>query len=199
VICTSSASAPRGWRNRIPRQWLFTDERLGGQQPQDPLWRALAALPAGGGIVFRHYRWPLPARRVLFQHIAAIARRRHLCLVASRLNMRADGQHWPTGHWPAAASPPPFRRRQLVTAAAHGEADIHRAFARGADLVFLSPVFATRSHPGEAVLGPLRFGLMARHAAGPVLALGGMDAQRARRLAALGAQGYGGIDCWCAG
>jgi thiamine-phosphate pyrophosphorylase len=83
-----------------------------------------------------------------------------------------------------------------VTASAHNRRDVMQGFARGADLLFLSPVFATRSHPGARVLGPLRFGLMARGAPGPVLALGGMDAARWRRLRPLGAEGFGGIDFW---
>ena len=53
---------------------------------------------------------------------------------------------------------------------------------RRADAVLLSPVFATRSHPGAPSLGPLRFLLMAQKAALPVIALGGMTAQRAARL-----------------
>ena len=72
------------------------------------------------------------------------------------------------------------------------------AFREGADIVFLSPVFPTQSHPGAPALGPVRFGLMARGAAGPVLALGGMTPQRARRLQPLGAAGFGAIDFWTA-
>jgi thiamine-phosphate pyrophosphorylase len=53
-----------------------------------------------------------------------------------------------------------------------------------ADAVVLSPVFATRSHPGATPLGPLRFRLLARRAGLPVIALGGMDARRARRIGA---------------
>ena len=53
-----------------------------------------------------------------------------------------------------------------------------------ADALVLSPVFATRSHPGAPPLGPLRFRLLARQARVPVIALGGMTA---RRAAALGA------------
>ena len=29
----------------MPAQWLFTDERLGGGSPADPLWRAIGNLP----------------------------------------------------------------------------------------------------------------------------------------------------------
>ena len=51
-----------------------------------------------------------------------------------------------------------------------------------ADAVLLSPVFATRSHPGGRALGPLRFLMLARQSPLPVIALGGMTRQRAARL-----------------
>jgi thiamine-phosphate pyrophosphorylase len=52
-----------------------------------------------------------------------------------------------------------------------------------ADAVLLSPAFATRSHPDARALGPVRFRLLAQHARMPVIALGGMTARTARRLA----------------
>lgn len=175
----------------IPGQWLFTDERLGGDRPDDPLWRALARLPRGAGIVFRHYGWA-PARRVALLHrIEQLARRRGLIVVSSRIRPASGGVHRPGGSRALA-------RRGLVTASAHDARALRAAFAAGADLVFLSPVFATRSHPGAPALGPVRFGLIVRGAPGPVIALGGMTAVRARRLAALGAAGHAAIDGWIA-
>lgn len=193
-MCTRSGRNQTGWRQRIPAAWLFTDERLGGQSPDDPLWAAIAALPVGGGIIFRHYSWAPGPRLHLLEAIRQQARRRRLCLVVSRMVMapaQIDGIHLPEG-----TRPPLNAAHRLITASAHSQPALRRAFALGADLVFLSPVFPTRSHPGETVLGPLRFGLFARGAPGPVLALGGMDAVRARILGRLGASGFGGIDCW---
>jgi thiamine-phosphate pyrophosphorylase len=63
----------------------------------------------------------------------------------------------------------------------------------GADLLFVSPVFATRSHPGVGGLGRVRFGLMIRGAKRPVIALGGMDAKRARELQNFGIYGWAAI------
>jgi thiamine-phosphate pyrophosphorylase len=61
----------------------------------------------------------------------------------------------------------------------------------GADAALLSPVFPTRSHPGGAVLGPVRFRLLARQARLPVIALGGMTGAKAR---ALGWRSWAAID-----
>jgi len=176
-------------RQDIPRHWLMTDERMG-----DDLWRALAALPAGAGVVFRHYRTDAAARRRLYERVRAIARRRRLVLVLADSGARAVGWRAAGRHGPGPMQGLP--RHMLRTAAAHDRAELVRAVRNGAELVFLSPVFATRSHPGAPPLGPLRFGLLARHAAVPVVALGGIDEQRQSRLRRLGSNGFAAIDGW---
>lgn len=125
----------------------------------------------------------------LLAKLEAMARRRGLIVVASQLLRPRGGIHRP-------GASTARQTGGLVTASAHRQREVVQAFARGADLVFLSPVFATRSHPGAHVLGPVRFGLIAQAAPGPVLALGGMGRRNARRLKALGAAGYGAIDDW---
>lgn len=66
----------------------------------------------------------------------------------------------------------------------------------GAKLLFASPIYATRSHPGTRALGRVRFGLMSRGLPIPVIALGGMDERRWRALRPLGVYGWAGIDAW---
>ena len=58
-------------RQPVPRLWLMTDERLG-----DGLHDAVARLPAGAGIVFRHYSLPEEGRRALFEQVQQAARRK---------------------------------------------------------------------------------------------------------------------------
>ena len=176
----------------LPSRWLFTDERLGGAHPADPLWRAIAALPRGAGIIFRHHSLAPAPRRALALAVVAQARRRHLLVVLAEgpAGVRADGRHHSR------------RTRQrkakagLLTASAHSRREMVAAFRLGADLVFLSPVFATASHPGGQTLGPLRFGLLARGAAKPIVALGGMSEKLGKRLRPLGASGFAAIDYW---
>jgi thiamine-phosphate pyrophosphorylase len=69
-----------------------------------------------------------------------------------------------------------------MTSSAHGLADLRRARRAGAALAFLSPVFATASHPAAAALGAVRWARLARVAGLPVAALGGIDGARIRRL-----------------
>lgn len=162
----------------------MTDERLG-----DDLWTAIHRLPRGGGIVFRHYRTPLAERRRLFAAIQAIAQARGLVLVRAgpdRLAAREDGVH------NARRRPP----RGLLTRAAHSRGQARAAAHAGADLVFVSPVFSTRSHPGAPPLGPTRARLIARAFDGPAIALGGVTRAQGKRLMRTGFHGWAAIDAW---
>ena len=58
-------------RQALPTRWLMTDERLG-----DAIWPALARLPRGAGVVFRHYATPAAERRALFAAVARATKRK---------------------------------------------------------------------------------------------------------------------------
>jgi thiamine-phosphate pyrophosphorylase len=60
--------------------------------------------------------------------------------------------------------------------------ELAQARAMRADAVMLSPAFPTRSHPGAASLGPVRWRLLAMRAGVPAIALGGLTRATARRL-----------------
>ena len=164
-------------RQPLPRLWLMTDERLG-----DGLQTAVARLPEDAGIVFRHYSLADTERRALFDAVKRAAPGPVLLAgtPAAALAWGADGSH---GRYPGA-----------TTAPAHNLAEIRAAEEAGAALIFLSPVFPTRSHPGAAALGPEGFAALAAETLLPVVALGGMNAARAATLS--GAYGWAGIDAW---
>ena len=186
------SSKGRGRPRVFPTQWLLTDERLGGERPDDPLWQAVRNLPRGGGVIFRHYGWQPQQRAALLARLEAICLRRGLLMLVSGASRSRGGVHRP-GQSRARTA------QGLTTASAHNRREMLEAFARGADLVFLSPLFPTRSHPGKPALGAARFGLIAQAAPGPVLALGGVSQRDLPRLKALGAAGFGAIDGWVPG
>jgi thiamine-phosphate pyrophosphorylase len=164
-------------RQPLPRLWLMTDERQ-----SETLFTAMARLPQGAGIVFRHYSLAPAERGALWQRVRSAARARELTLVVAGPTLPdADGSHNRPG-------------RGLRTASAHNLREIRAAERAGAHLIFLSPVYPTRSHPGAEALGPRRFALLAHQARLPVIALGGMDADKFRTLG--GAYGWAGIDAW---
>ena len=148
----------------LPALWLVSDARNDAG-----LEAALRRLPRGSGFIFRHYHLSEPERRVRFTTLARLARARgHLvALSGSRVLARRWGADLAYG-----------ADGDLVPV--HSLREIGRA-TRAAALL-LSPVFATRSHPGAEPLGALRFRLLAARAQVPVIALGGLNARAARRL-----------------
>jgi thiamine-phosphate pyrophosphorylase len=160
----------------LPELWLLSDERNDAT-----LEAALRRLPRGSGFIYRHYHLPDDERIARWWELRRVARsRRHVVILAdSAMTARewgADGLYGaPRALYPT--------RDLLTLATAHDLAEIGLANRARADAVLLSPVFPTRSHPDARTLGPVRFRLLAAHAAMPVIALGGMTARTARRLA----------------
>lgn len=166
---------PEPGRSSLPRLWLLSDERNDAV-----LDEALARLPRRSGFIYRHYHLPPHQRRGRFAQLGRIARGRdHTIILAdSALTAREWGADGIYGA-PRALYP---RRDLLTLATAHDLAEIGFANRLGADAVLLSPAFATRSHPGDPALGPVRFRLLAARARMPVIALGGMNERNAAHL-----------------
>jgi thiamine-phosphate pyrophosphorylase len=169
--------------SKLPPLWLMTDERMG-----EDLWRALQTLPPGSGVIFRHHATPLAGRRALFAKVGKIARARRLLLVRAgpiRLG-REQGVHGKGA----------IRPGQIRTWPAHTRKEALTGINAGADLLFVSPIFATRSHPGAAASGPVRAAIRICGLTTPAIALGGMTARRYRRLRLFGFYGWAAIDAW---
>lgn len=155
-------------RQTLPLLWLFSDERNDAQ-----LEEALAALPQGSGFVFRHYHLAPDERRARFEELATVARQSgHLVVLSRAQGWGEDGSY----------GPPEKLGEGLRLATAHDGEEIERAIEAGADGIFLSPVFPTASHPGARTLGVFGFGVLAQQSPVPVIALGGMTAERAEEL-----------------
>ncbi|MCP8891958.1 thiamine phosphate synthase [Sphingomonas faeni] len=161
----------------------MTDERMG-----DALWPALRRVPPGSGIVFRHYATPAGERRAMLRRVKRVASARGLVVVvAGESSIAADGVHgrvrtraiWRIRTWPA-----------------HDRAEALAGRRAGADALFVSPVHATRSHMDASGLGPARAMRIGRGLGIPVVALGGMDESRWRRIRRFGFHGWAAIDAW---
>lgn len=85
------------------------------------------------------------------------------------------------------------RAGQLLSAAAHDEAELAAALAIGVDSAWLSPVLATASHPGAPFLGWTQWAQWLANVPMPVYALGGLTATDVSAARALGGQGVAGI------
>ena len=156
----------------------MTDERIGAA-----LIPALLALPPGAGVVFRHYAVPRGERHRLFLRIRRLAHARGLRISA------AGGLPGAPRHGGRGALTHPAHDRRQAIAAARG----------GATWLFVSPIHATRSHPGSAPLGLRRALAIGQGLAAKRVALGGMTAARWLALRHHGFEGWAAIDGLAAG
>ncbi len=173
LLARYNAAVPQD--QTLPLLWLLSDERNDAG-----LEEAIARLPDGSGFVYRHYHLEETARHERFDALSAIARAGgHLVILSGEADVAqawgADGIYGPPGKLGKVPG-------LLRLATAHDAREIFLANRAKADGVFLSPAFPTRSHPGGGCLGISNFRKIAEKAEMPVIALGGMTAERARAL-----------------
>lgn len=180
------AARAKGGR-ALPPLLLVTDP---ARTPEP--WRAAARLPAGAGIVFRAFGAPDAIETG--RRLAEAAEARGLTLLVGAdpdlaEAVGAHGLHLPERRLSQGPALRASRPGWLLTGAAHSGEALARAAAAGLDAALLSPVFASASPSAGAPLGPARFAELARAAALPVYALGGVTAGTAPALAGSGACG----------
>jgi thiamine-phosphate pyrophosphorylase len=152
---------------------LMTDDRAAD-------WaRAVRALPPGSVAVVRARE--AKRRQVLARQLSGLA----TLLIADDPQLAAQigaaGLHLPQARMHQAAH---WRARfphWIITSSAHSLRALMGA--QHLDAVFLSPVFATASHPGAHPLTPVRAAFIAAQAPVPVYALGGVTPRNAALLA----------------
>ncbi len=87
----------------------------------------------------------------------------------------------------------PLGKQYLLAASVHDQAQLQQALKLEVDFVVISPVQATVSHPGAAVLGWEGFAALAAAATVPVYALGGMEEKHIPLARQHGGQGIAAI------
>jgi len=181
--------------SRLPALIAMTDvDRM-----PDPL-AAAAVLPRGSAIILRHYELDALDRRELARRLVDVCRPRNVRVLIGAdpflaCAVGAAGIHLPENMIKTGRATWRLWRRPdwLVTAAAHSRVAMTQAQQSGVDAALLSPVFATKSHPGAAPLGILRFTDLCRTSSLPVYALGGISVRTARLLRGSGAAGIAAI------
>jgi len=169
----------------------MTDEDRGG----DPI-ELVQQLPKNSILIFRHYTDP--AREQLAHQIVRACRGAGVyCLIAGDIALarkcKSDGVHFPEYQLGRLAVRRFMPTQWITTGAAHNHKSARRIEALGLDAALLSPVFASKSHPGAVALGIWQFATISRYVSIPVIALGGVSPDRLRRLRLAGAHGIAGI------
>ena len=152
---------------------LMTDDRK-ADWPQ-----AARALPPGSVVVIRARQ--AKQREALARQLSGLA----TLLIADdpglAVRVGAGGLHLPQARMREAAHWRACFPHWIITSSAHSLRALMGACFL--DAVFLSPVFATTSHPAARALTPVRAAFIAAHAPVPVYALGGITARNAGLLA----------------
>jgi thiamine-phosphate pyrophosphorylase len=190
LLAAARLAKPARARNgrALPRAFFLTD-----QDRTKNLLAILPRLPRGWGVIYRHFG--AANRYAVGRELARACRKRGLILLVSAdpalaQRIRADGVHWPQARLRGVRQRSPHF---IETASAHSRSALARAKAMGVDAAILSAVFPSRSKSAGKPMGALRFRMIARSAALPVYALGGVKAGNASG-AMPGAAGWAAID-----
>lgn len=178
----------RKHRFNLPRFFLVTESA----RFPDPL-PLVEALPRDTGVVFRHYKHP--DREGLAQEVALLCRKKRLPLLIGNdiglaLRLGARGIHlpqWQLGYGDALGRLKALHRPYWgfwITTSAHSVVALARLARMSVDGVFLSPVFATASHPEVPSLGVMRVASWSQKFGKcvSIYGLGGIDSVGRRRL-----------------
>jgi thiamine-phosphate pyrophosphorylase len=154
------------------------------------------ALPAGSGIIFRHYN--AENRMILASKVSKICENRQITLLIAQDARLADqvgaaGCHLPEYMIDKA---PELRTRfskLLFSGSCHSAENLAQAEQAALDLAFLSPFNPTASHPGAKSLNVVTASNWVQGCGLPIYALGGVGPDNIPQLTALGFTGFGAI------
>ena len=177
-------------RPNLPPLLFFTDP---ARTPRP--WETAARLPAGSGVVFRHFG-AADARDTALRLREATAARDGLLLIGLDAELAetvgADGVHLPERALHQAGGLAALRPDWRITGAAHSRAALEGA--AGLDAVVVSPVFPAGGGSARApALGLTGFRDLVAAAPCPTYALGGINAVTAPDLIGSGACGLAGV------
>jgi thiamine-phosphate diphosphorylase len=183
-------------RPELPRLHAITDERIARRADIDVIAQALAV--GGGSDIAFHARGRALTGREHFELAGRLAVRPPARLfVNDRLDVAlavpTAGVQLGHGSLPVSAARA-LNPLWWIGKSVHDLAEAEAARTEGADYLVVGPVFATASHPGRTPLGLEKLEAIAAAADGvPVIAIGGITADRVRDVRSSGAYGVAAI------
>jgi 8-oxo-dGTP diphosphatase len=191
-----AANLPIVTAARLPRAYVVTPEPTGDEN------RFLAELEAclvrGARLIqLRAPSLAADGYRALAQRVLAVCRDYDARLLLNAepalcMALGADGVHL-NGRRLQACTARPLPRDRLLSAACHDATALALAQRVGVDVVLLSPVLPTATHPGVATLGWHGLAALAAAATLPVYALGGLGPADLGHALEAGCVGIAGI------
>ena len=175
----------------LPCVLLVTDRRACGERR---LEEVVEAAVEGGVNVVQVREKDLPGGELyaLVGRLISIVRSRALVMVNERLDVAlaagADGVQLGRDALPTETARA-LAPRLLLGRSVHDVACAAEAAVRGADLLVVGTMFASRSHPGEPPAGPSLLRKIPPNVSLPLVGIGGISAGNAAQVIAAGASG----------
>ncbi|MAN66243.1 thiamine phosphate synthase [uncultured Hyphomonas sp.] len=177
-LISAARRAGRHLPSWLPPALFLTDP----QRTPDPVSIA-EHLPAGWGIIYRHYG----AAHRLWQarQLADIANRRGLALLISAdpglaIKVGAAGVHWPFSQKDKARK---WQGRfDLMSVSAHGHGELRQIDAHIFDAALVSAVFPSKSPSAGSPLGAFALRSLSKHSPVPLYGLGGVNSHNASSI-----------------
>ena len=180
----------------LPRLHAITDERIARRSDLDDIARALAV--GGGADLAFHARGRQLSGREHYDLAVRLSVSQSVRLfVNDRLDVAlavpAAGVQLGRGSLSVSAARA-LNPRWWIGRSVHDLAEAEAARTEGADYVVVGPVYATASHPGRPPLGPERLhAIVIAMGDLPVIAIGGITADRIGTVRKAGAYGFAAI------
>ncbi|HEX7047846.1 MAG TPA: Nudix family hydrolase [Gammaproteobacteria bacterium] len=158
-----------------------------------------------GGVNLVQFRAPAVSRSdyvSLAREVLQLCRRHHARLLLNGAadlldDVDADGIHLGSRQ-ASRLNRRPVPLNAWLSVACHSLAELRQAQRLGADLVLISPVAATATHPQHSPIGWTGFSGLAQRANMPAFALGGMSKDDLMKAKAAGGRGIAAIrSLWC--
>lgn len=111
------------------------------------------------------------------------------------LQYPSQGLHLRAEHWQGLQQRP-LPSHQWLSLACHSAACLERAKPLAANVLMVSPVLPTRSHPGSPTLGWQGLSQLCALSPAPLVALGGLSPHQLPRVLAAGAQGLAALSAF---
>lgn len=182
--------AARHLPDGLPPAFFLTDP----VRTPEPL-RVIAGLPAGWGVIYRHFGHP--DREEIARQLLKLCRaRKILLLIGADAELAAwigaDGVHWPKRL--AGASRKWRGRFKLQTVSGHSGDNPGQFRSFPVNAILFSTVFGSRSASAGRPIGALRFRQIVPSLPFPVYALGGVNPDNGLQIA--DSAGLAAIDGW---